>query len=249
MITFILSLFRCSLQRVHGEAQLFNNYTVWGHSNEWPFIISSQQVVRVQLRWLGMPESVISLTCEWGVRGLTWSLEGQCSSQNPQGQQQQCTVHPWSQASDDMTEARTDKAFLRKGEQRVGGGAGKEEKIEGGVDGGHSPGAHIWFPLKRRELGKIPLWRNLSPISVEPADKGQGKYMAERHTVNNQNKQTGKCQQRKDMNASPILPLWLLFHSNSDFKSGIRIFFFLSRLNSPTQLHCRINPVCEHPWM
>lgn len=37
---------------------------------------------------------------------------------------------------------------------------------------GQSPGAHIWFALGRRDLGKIPLWRTFHPFLLRQQIKG-----------------------------------------------------------------------------
>lgn len=63
----------------------------------------------------------------------------------------------------------TDTAFLRQGEQRVGGGEQEGVKIgEGG--GAQSRSTHLVCVEKR--IGENSTLRDLSPISVETADKG-----------------------------------------------------------------------------
>lgn len=79
---------------------------------------------------------------------------------------------------------------VEEGGERGGGrGGGREVKER---ERGYSPEAHIWFALRKRELGKNSSLNDLSPISVETADNGDDTLTA---AVNNKTKgdQLGDC--------------------------------------------------------
>lgn len=99
------------------------------------------------------------------------------------------------------------QGFFKEGGTKGGRGSREGGEDRGGSGWGAQPRSSHLVSVEEERIGENSTLRDLSPISVEPANKGQGKYTAERHTINNQNKQTGKCQQPKDMIASPLHPL------------------------------------------
>ncbi len=87
-----------------------------------------------------------------------------------------------------MREGRADRAFLRKGEQKGGVGwqGGRERKKERERERAQPRSSHLVRVEERFEENST--LKDLSPISVETADKGGDIYMAVAPT---HNKQTG----------------------------------------------------------
>lgn len=221
MIMFILLLFIYNLQSNKACSGKPSCLIITLPDPQYPHF-SPQYLVIVQLCSLGMPGSVISIRCEWWIESEAYLM--------PPGTP--------IQSEPTETAAAVHNPSLKPGLRRYEGGThGQRIFKEGGTKGGRGnreggrlqPRSTHLVCVEEERIGENSTLKDLSPISVETADRGHDTYVTVTNTTNKRQKTSRKREQQKEMDGLYLKPWVLLLYIQSlDLKAGICTFMFFS---------------------